>query len=138
MRERAIMAQVPAVEGRDALRDGPFYADGEKIDSAWLGSMAHRLLLELRRQLSQIENVKPEDDNVKAASVRATNLRALGSIEQSFTRLVRSERQRMLTNATRASGNKEDVRAELERRLDKLIAFNAAKEVPEQSKQGGS
>jgi hypothetical protein len=132
------MAQVSAVRKRDAERDGPGYADEEKIDSEWLGSMARRLLLELRRQLSQIEGVKPGDHDVKAASVRVTNLRALGVIEQSFTRLVRSERQRMLTNKTRAAGNKEDVRAELERRLDKLIAFNSAKEVPEQSKQGGS
>ena len=103
----------------------------DDIDSEWLDDMVKRLFKELRRQLSQIESTKPQDDDTKNAAVRAANVRALSGIERTLERLARLEQQRALSRETKIRARNGEHRAELERRLDQLLAAGNAPGIPE-------
>ena len=92
----------------------------EDIDSDWLDRMVQRLFKALEVQLARIEATKAHDDEVKQAQVRAANVRALSAIERTLERLARLEQQRAAYRKTRASAGYEEMRAEIERRIDRL------------------
>lgn len=103
----------------------------DDIDSDWMDDMVKRLFKELRRQLAQVESTKPHDDDTKAATVRATNVRALSAIERTLERLARMEQQRVVSRKVSTVARNDEIRAELERRLDKLLTYQSTPEVPE-------
>ncbi|HEX4294518.1 MAG TPA: hypothetical protein VHZ29_10310 [Rhizomicrobium sp.] len=104
----------------------------DDIDSKWMDDMVKRLFKELKRQLSQIESVKPDNDEVKHAAVRAANVRALGAIERTLERLARMEQQRVASRKVRTAVRNEEIRITLERRIDSLAACSSMQAVSEE------
>ena len=92
----------------------------EDIDSDWLDKILQRLFRALEVQLARIEATTAYDDDVKRAQVRAANVRALSAIERTLERLARLEQQRVASRKTKASAGYEEIRAEIERRIDRL------------------
>ena len=60
------------------------------IDNQWMDDMVDRLFVELKRELSQLENAKPTTD----ATERAQNARTLDSLQRTLERLNRMKVQR--------------------------------------------
>jgi hypothetical protein len=104
----------------------------DDIDPKWMDDMVKRLFKELKRQLSQIESVKPDNEEVKRAAVRAANVRALGAIERTLERLARMEQQRVASRKVRTAVRNEEIRITLERRIDSLVARSPTQGVSEE------
>jgi hypothetical protein len=64
--------------------------DPNTIDSKWIELMAKRLFVEIDRQLAQLENSGATNNPQE----RATNARAIASLERAYGRLARSEHDR--------------------------------------------
>jgi len=94
----------------------------DDIDPEWLDQMVKRLFRELNRQLACIEATKPEDIDTKKASVRAANVRALGAIERTLERLAQMEQERIARRQTKTAGRNEELRVQLEYRINSLLA----------------
>jgi hypothetical protein len=94
----------------------------DDIDPDWLDEMVKRLFRELNRQLACIESTKPEDIDTKKASVRAANVRALSAIERTLERLAQMEQERIARRQPKAAGRNEELRAQLECRINSLLA----------------
>jgi erythromycin esterase-like protein len=107
----------------------------DDIDSNWMDDMVKRLFKELKRQLSQIESIKPENDEVKRAAVRVANVRALSALERTLERLARMEQQRVASRKVRTAARNEEIRITLERRIDRLVIYSATQHVPEKSER---
>jgi len=90
------------------------------IDSDWLDRMVKRLFKALEVQLARIEATKPEDNDPKQAQVRAANVRTLSAIERTLERLARLEQQRAASRKVRTSARYDEIRAEIERRIDRI------------------
>jgi hypothetical protein len=106
----------------------------EAIDDPWKDEIVHRLFRALERQLSRLENAERKHGSGRANSC-AANVRTLAAIERTLERLLQVEVQRAAIRETRATVDDDDALAELERRLDRLLA--AVKEeypVPEPGK----
>jgi hypothetical protein len=118
---------MPATPGNSALRPlAEMRArPPETIDETWKDDVVNRLLLELKRQLFQLENAQPAP-GADEAQTRAVNVRTLANIEHTLDRLLRLEEQRTLKRETKVAKNDDDALAELERRLDQLAAAAAA------------
>ena len=91
----------------------------EVIDEDWKDDIVERLLRELKRQLCQLENTKPTPETDQA-NIRSVNVKTLANIERTLDRILRLEEQRALKRETKVTANKDNARAELERRLDQL------------------
>jgi hypothetical protein len=97
----------------------------EVIDEAWKDDIVRRLLLQLKRQLCQLENTKPTTE-IDQANIRIVNVRALASMERTLDRLIRQDEQRALKRETKVAAQDDKAFAELERRIDQLVvAANA-------------
>jgi hypothetical protein len=59
----------------------------EVVDEAWKDDIVNRLLLQLKRQLCQLENTKPTTE-IDQANIRIVNVRALASMERTLNRLI--------------------------------------------------
>lgn len=105
----------------------------EAITEPWKDDMVHRLLLELKRQLCQLENTTATP-GVDEAPIRERNMRTLANIERTLTRLLTLEEQRTLKRETRMATKDDDVRAALKRRLDEQLAAMQALEAHRQPK----
>jgi len=92
----------------------------EDIDSDWLDSMVKRLFKALEVQLARIEATKPDDNEPRKAQVRAANVRTLSAIERTLERLARLEQQRAASRKVRTSARYDEIRAEVERRIDRI------------------
>lgn len=126
----------PAIPHREygELTFGDIKARGvgpEDIDEAWLDEMVKRLFIELKRQLSQVENAKPAPETTQA-NIRAANARTLNALERTLERLARLEQQRALQRETKVAAKHDDALAALECRLDKLLAASPAQSGSEQ------
>ncbi len=106
----------------------------EVIDETWKDDIVKRLLLQLKRQLCQLENTKPTTE-IDQANIRATNVKTLASIERTLERLLQMEQQRALARETKVAAKNDDARAALERRLDQLLAAAEAQVPPEPHQQ---
>jgi uncharacterized Zn finger protein (UPF0148 family) len=95
--------------------------------------MVKRLFREPQKQLSRIESTKPEDSDTKKASVRATNIRALDSLERTLERLARMEQERTAKRHTRATASKEEMRARLQHRINLVLAYRGEETIPEEN-----
>ena len=106
----------------------------EVIDDAWKDDIVKRLLLQLKRQLCQLENTKPTPE-IGQANIRAANVKTLASIERTLDRLLQMEQQRALARETKVAAKNDNALAELERRIDQLAAAARASSDPEKSQQ---
>lgn len=109
--------------------------DPDDIDSEWLDRMVKRLFKELQKQLARIEATKPSDNDPKQASVRAANVRALSTIERTLERLMRAEQQRVAQRKVMTVMQHDQRRADLISRLDKLLEYRRAEELPEEHRE---
>ncbi len=103
----------------------------DDIDSEWLDEMVKRLFKELQRQLARVEATKPDDGDTKTASVRTANVRTLSAIERTLERLARMEQQRVASRKVRTMARNDELRVEIEQRLDKLLTYRGATPVSE-------
>lgn len=101
----------------DAMRAGPC----EAVDDDWKDDLVIRMLRELKRQLIQLENTKPTPE-IDQANIRMVNVRALASMQRMLDRLIRQDEQRSLKRETRVAAKNDDAYAELERRINRLVA----------------
>ena len=99
----------------------------EVIDEAWKDDIVNRLLLQLKRQLCQLENTKPTTE-IDQANIRATNVKTLAAIERTLERLLQMEQQRALARETKVAAKNDGALVELERRINQLIAASNAQE----------
>lgn len=106
----------------------------EVIDEAWKDDIVNRLLLQLKRQLCQLENTKPTTE-IDQANIRIVNVRALASMERTLNRLIQQDEQRALKRETKVAAKNDNALAELERRIDQLAAAARASSDPEKSQQ---
>ena len=106
----------------------------EAIDETWKDDIVERLLRELKRQLSQLEDTKPTPE-IDQSKIRAENVRALASIERTLARLLRIQEQRALDREKKVAARNDDARAALERRLDEQLAAMEALEPPAKPEQ---
>jgi|WetSurMetagenome_2_1015567.scaffolds.fasta_scaffold44187_4 hypothetical protein len=118
---------MPATPGNTALRPlAEMRAPPpETIDETWRDDVVNRLLLELKRQLFQLENAQPTPGSDEA-DVRAVNVRTLANIEHTLERLLRLEEQNTRKRETKVAKTDDDALEELERRLDQLAAAACA------------
>ena len=114
----------------DQMRAG----EPEVIDEAWKDDIVKRLLLELKRQLCQLENTKPTTE-IDQANIRIVNVRALAAMERTLNRLIQQDEQRALKRETKTAAKNDNALAELERRIDQLAAAAQASSDPEKSEQ---
>ena len=106
----------------------------EVIDENWKDDIVQRLLRELKRQLSQLENTKPTPE-IDQANIRAANVKTLASIERTLDRLLLLEEQRVLNRETKVAAKNDDARMALERRLDQRLAAMRALPAPPKPQQ---
>ena len=106
----------------------------EEIDEEWKDDIVNRLLRELKRQLSQLENTKPTT-GIDQHNIRNANMSTLAAIERTLERMLRIEQQRELARETRMTLVNDGARAALERRLDQLLAATQALPAPEKSER---
>lgn len=92
----------------------------EDIDPEWIDALVRRIFRALEVQLARIESTTPHDNDLKKAQVRAANMRTLSAIERTLERLSRLEQQRAASRKVRASEGYEEIRAEIERRIDRI------------------
>lgn len=86
----------------------------QDINTEWMDQMVDRLFVELKRELSQLENAKPiAGDDQKGASARNANARTLHSLEVTLERLETLKAQR----ATKEFKKPGAARAEIERSI---------------------
>ena len=102
----------------------------EVIDEAWKDDIVNRLLLQLKRQLCQLENTKPTTE-IDQANIRIVNVRAIASMERTLNRLIQQDEQRALKRETKVAARNDDALAALERRIDQLAAAAGAPSDPE-------
>jgi hypothetical protein len=121
---------MPATPG-NAAAFARYCADvARPIDETWRDDVVNRLLLELKRQLIQLENAQPTP-GADEAETRAVNVRTLTNIERTLERLLRLEEQNTRKRETRVAKNDDDALEELERRIDQLAAAaEAEKDIP--------
>jgi hypothetical protein len=100
------------------------------IDSEWMDQMVKRLFMELQKQLARVEATKPEDSDVKAASVRTANVRTLDVIERTLERLMRMELERVASRQTKTAVRNEQLRIQLEYRINTLLAARGLPNLP--------
>jgi hypothetical protein len=93
----------------------------EVIDEKWKDDIVQRLLRELKRQLSQLENTKPTPE-IDQANIRIVNVRAIASMERTLDRLIRQDEQRALNRETKVAAKNDNALEALERRIDQLAA----------------
>ena len=93
----------------------------EVIDDAWKDDIVNRLLLELKRQLCQLENTKPTTE-IDQANIRIVNVRAIASMTRTLNQLIQQDEQRALKRETKMAAQDDKAFAELERRIDQLVA----------------
>ncbi len=106
----------------------------QDIDSDWMDQMANRLFVELKRELSQLENSKPRTEHDKAdASVRALNARTLDSLQRTLERLNRMEAQRAARRAASGTLKPSEARARLRSRIVEIVARLEARSAPDES-----
>ena len=114
----------PLADG--ALSLGELRALGVKpqdIDSKWMDDMTNRLLVELKRELSQLENAKPKTEFEKQdAATRALNARTLDSLQRTLERLNRMEAQRAASRAVKGQITPDEARKRLEPRILEIVA----------------
>lgn len=113
----------------DEMRAG----EPEVIDEAWKDDIVNRLLLQLKRQLCQLENTKPTTE-IDQANIRIVNVRAIASMERTLDRLIRQDEQRALKRETKVAAKNDNALAELERRIDQLAAAAQTPGDPEKPK----
>jgi len=101
----------------DEMRVG----EPEVIDEAWKDDIVRRLLLQLKRQLCQLENTKPTPE-IDQANIRIVNVRALASMQRTLAKLFQQDEQRALKRETKVAAQDDKAFAELERRIDQLVA----------------
>ena len=106
----------------------------EVIDEKWKDDIVRRLLLQLKRQLCQLENTKPTTE-IDQANIRIVNVRSIASMERTLNRLIQQDEQRALKRETKVAAKNDDARAALERRLDQLLAAAGAPQVPEKTEK---
>jgi hypothetical protein len=95
------------------------------IDEDWMDDMVKRMFIELKRQLSQVEDAEPAN-KTDQANLRAANARTLAALERTLERLAKLEQQRALLRETKVAAQNDGARAELERKIDCLVAADAA------------
>ena len=130
------MSATPARKGDGALTRADIEAAGVKpddIDPEWLDQMVKRLFKELQRQLACIESTKPDDGDTKKASVRAANIRSLGALERTLERLNSMQQQRIVKQQTNTAGRNEQLRIELECRINRILTSRGLPQLPRQS-----
>jgi hypothetical protein len=91
----------------------------EDINSEWMDLMVKRLLLELNRQMCQVENQKAQTSQ---PGDRMENARVLASLQGSMAKLTRLEAERETRRKGKNVTKNADARKALERKLDKLAA----------------
>ncbi len=96
----------------------------DDITPEWMDLMTKRLLRELDRQLHRIEDNKPPE----TAAERAADARTLASLERTLERLTRLETERASMRERKVAKSDDDARAELERRLGRLVDGGQAPE----------
>jgi len=127
------MARTPApCEDGELTLDGARFRLCEVIDEAWKEDMVNRLLLQLKRQLCQLENTKPTPE-IDQANIRIVNVRAIASMERTLNRLIKQQEQQALERETKVAAKNDNALAELERRIDQLAAAASAPRNPEES-----
>ena len=84
----------------------------------------------LERQLKKLEKSKPRPDR---PDICMKNARTLDMLVRLYERLLQTEAQVAARRFPRPARNNEGARDELERRLDRLAAANAAYAVPEKA-----
>jgi hypothetical protein len=127
------MPMTPDRKVAGALTRAEIEAQGVKpddIDPEWLDQMVKRLFRELNRQLACIESTKPDDSDTKKASVRATHVRALGALELTLERLARMEQERIAKRQTKTAGRDEQLRVQLEYRINSLLTARGLPTLP--------
>jgi hypothetical protein len=110
----------------DKMRAG----EPEVIDEAWKDDIVNRLLLQLKRQLCQLENTKPTTE-IDQANIRIVNVRAIASMTRTLNQLIQQDEQRALKRETKVAAKNDDALAALERRIDQLAAAAGAPSDPE-------
>ena len=101
----------------------------EVIDEAWKDDIVQRLLRELKRQLCQLENTKPTPE-IDQANIRIVNVRAIASMTRTLNQLIQQDEQRALKRETKVAAQDDKAFAELERRIDQLVAAANAQNSP--------
>jgi hypothetical protein len=86
-----------------------------EINTAWMDDMINRLFVELKRELAQLENAKPD-----GANERAQNSRTLNSLQRTLERLNRMKVQRAAHSDT--SEKPAETRARLAPRILGVVA----------------
>jgi len=132
------MPHIPDRRVGGALTRGQYSTRGVKPDDVkpdWMDKMVKRLFSELQKQLARIEATKPDDNDTKCASVRATNVRTLSSIEQTLERLARLEQQRIAKRQTRTVARNDELRASIQHKIDILLRHQEADRSAEETKQ---
>ena len=95
----------------------------QDIDPKWMDDMTNRLLIELKRELSQLENAKPKTEFEKQdAATRALNARTLDSLQRTLERLNRMEAQRAASRAVKGQITPDEARKRLEPRILEIVA----------------
>jgi hypothetical protein len=103
----------------------------EVIDDAWKDDIVNRLLLQLKRQLCQLENTKPTTE-IDQANIRIVNVRSIASMTRTLNQLIQQDEQRALKRETKVAAKNDNALAELERRIDQLAAAARASGDPEE------
>jgi hypothetical protein len=105
----------------------------EDVDQKWMDEMVKRLFHEMKKQLSQLEAAKAASDTAEHAGRRGANARSLIALERTLERLVALEQRRVLNRDVKVAKSDDDIRAEIERKLDQCLAERQARGLPEKS-----
>ncbi|GEM_PF-2262837 len=102
----------------------------QDIKSGWMDVMVKRLFKELSRQLAAVESVKYDrNTNQPPPPEREKNARVLAILEHTLERLARMEKQRLEMHEKKKARTYDNIRAEIERRLNKGAAARKTKGV---------
>jgi len=123
-----------SADERDSFDETRKVCPGD-IDSEWMDQMVNRLFKELQKQLARVEATKPEDNDTKTAAVRTANVRTLSAIERTLERLARMEQQRVASRKVRTTARNDELRAQLQHKIDLLLTYSGAPNAAEEAEQ---
>jgi leucyl-tRNA synthetase len=130
------MARTPTRSPDETLLSDAMKTIGpDDVDSEWMDQMVKRLFKELQRQLARVEATKPEDNDTKTAAVRTANVRTLSAIERTLERLARMEQQRVASRKVRTTARNDELRAQLQHKIDLLLTYSGAPNAAEETDQ---
>ena len=118
------IASDPVAAAENAARRAQEKLKPEDINSDWLDDMVRRLFNELDRQMKQVEESRTACNDAQG---RAANARTLASLERTLECLSRTERERQAQRTSKALTKDGNRRAEIERKIARIIGIEFEK-----------